>query len=304
MKETMLITGCAGFIGNAACDHYRQRFRVIGIDDLSRPTARKPLGIEFHQANAATIDHLDIPFTDIIIHLAAQVSVVSSVRDPVGDFFNNARTGLVMALWAKRRNAERFIYSSTNKVYGELNGAYAPIKDNQPLDPCTPYGISKATAGMYIRDFLPEVSYDFRQSCIYSENQIGTLDQGWVGFVKTSIAKGQPIVCYGNGQQTRDLLHVEDLLRVYDLAINGKLKPGSYTVGGGIENAFTFEEVVDLLGGEIDHHEEPRIHDQQYFVSANSGLKYQCGFRPQINAGEWMKKFRVPSRNSHAVGVE
>lgn len=290
--EIMLITGAAGFIGNAACERYRDKFEIYGIDNCTRPTSIPPKGINFLRTDARDIDRIRLPHPNVILHLAGQASVVKSIEWPYDDFLNNAGLGLTMARWASSSRPRCFIYSSTNKVYGELPGVSSPILDSQPLNPQTPYGISKATAGLYIRDMLPGCSYDFRQSCIYSENQVGTEDQGWIGWIRNSIRKGRAITCYGDGEQVRDLLHIKDLLDAYDLAIQGVLDPGSYTVGGGPCNAVTFDQAVNILGGNITFHEPPRLHDQKYFVAASNGLR-KVGWLPGVSAKEWLVKHHV-----------
>ena len=94
---------------------------------------------------------------EIIIHLAAQVSVVESVVDPIADIRINAEGTLRMCMLAKKHNC-KLIYSSTNKVYGGLDGIKEPIKDTQPINPETPYGISKAAGAHYVLDMLPNAA--------------------------------------------------------------------------------------------------------------------------------------------------
>jgi CDP-paratose 2-epimerase len=283
----MVITGCAGFVGNAACARYRDKYHVIGVDDMSRPTAKVPEGVVFFGIGCHGMPLPTNGSIDIVLHLVAQVSVVESIKDPGNDFERNAQLTSALGLWASKCGVKKFIYSSTNKVYGDLTGVTSPILDSQPIAPTTPYGISKACGGLYVREFLPDVGYDFRQSCIVGEGQTGTFDQGWVGFLIRQVRDSWDITCYGDGTQTRDLLHVEDLLDAYDLAIEGKLQPGSYCIGGGPTNVFQFEQVVNLLGGRVHFYKDWRPHDQRYFVSANEGLR-AVGWKPKISAQEWL----------------
>lgn len=286
----MLITGAAGFVGRAACTYYAERFLIIGIDDFSRATARQPPRCnEFYCGDAGELVFRSKGY-DVILHLAAQVSVVQSYADPLDDFRRNAEVTLWLARQAAHAGVKTFIYASTNKVYGA--NPSLPVRMGEPINPQTPYGISKAAGGLYVREFLPRTGYDFRQSCIYSEDQQGSVDQGWIGFLRRQIAAGEPITCFGDGTQIRDLLHVVDLLRAYDLAIAGIIEPGSYTVGGGEDNAVSFQEAVTLLGGSIHAYADWRPHDQRAFVSANDGL-WQTAWAPRINARQWLKQNRV-----------
>lgn len=290
----MLITGAAGFIGNAACQRYRDEFDIVAIDDLSRGKA-VPEGVHFIHGDAYVAASQFQRF-DVVVHLAAQVSVVRSLDDPRSDFRHNAEVTMKLAHWAsKMPKPPIFIYASTNKVYGPLPGVLSPITDEQPLAPSTPYGISKATGGLYVRDFLPETGFDFRQSCIYGEAQIGSEDQGWIGWLRKCIREGISITCYGDGSQVRDLLHVSDLLHAYDKAIKGTLPAGSYTVGGGMENSLSFAGAVSLLGDRIANWAPWRKDDQRYFVAASDGLRAH-GWWPFLDAREMLRAYQYTSK--------
>jgi CDP-paratose 2-epimerase len=89
-------------------------------------------------------------------------------------------------------------------------------------------------------------------------------------------------VCFGDGSQVRDLLHVDDLIKLYEMIIQGKVTAGSYVVGGSATNAYSFSEVVNLFGGTISRYSEWRDNDQRYFVSLNEGLALQ-GWEPKVN---------------------
>lgn len=289
-RMNILMTGCAGFIGNALWKRWQSKYRLIGIDDMSRETSISPIidSLQhhlFYLNDINEIDSLSLPKFDLIVHLAAQVSVVQSLIDPIGDLRTNAEGTLRMCMLAKK-NKCKLIYSSTNKVYGELQNVTHPISDTQELKPETPYGISKCSGAQYVLDMLPDTGYVFHQSCIYGETQQGTLDQGWVGWLRNSIKTKKPITCFGDGTQMRDLLHVEDLMDAYDMVVDGSLPAGSYVTGGGKDNAHSFKDVVGILGGNIENYDLWRDHDQRYFVSSNEKLKSH-GWSPKIKFSEW-----------------
>lgn len=283
----ILITGNAGFIGNALWNRWKNKYILFGIDNLSRETSKPPIidSLQPHLFFLEDINNVEklplpLPKLDAIVHLAAQVTVTQSLLDPFSDFKTNAEGTLRMCLLAKEHGC-KLIYSSTNKVYGELLGEKEPIKDSRPFAPQTPYGVSKCCGAHYVLDLLPNSGYVFNQSCIYGETQIGTVDQGWVGWVKKCISNDFPITCYGDGTQIRDLLHVDDLIDLYEMVLDEKIAPGSYVVGGGEENAHSFSEVVSFLGGKINKYESWRSHDQKYFVSSNEKLS-SFGWKPKI----------------------
>ena len=213
---------------------------------------------------------------DVIVHLAGQVAVTTSVTNPRKDFEANA-LGTFNALEAARASEREpvFVYASTNKVYGEMDDValaeeatwyrYADLEfgcpETQPLDFHSPYGCSKGTGDQYVRDYARIYglrSVVMRQSCIYGPRQFGIEDQGWVAWFVIAAVMGQPITIYGDGKQVRDVLFVDDLLDAYDAAIeNIDVAAGSvYNIGGGAENVMSvwveFEPMLEkLLGKQI-----------------------------------------------------
>lgn len=280
----ILITGHCGFIGTASWNYFvKNNYNVYGIDNLCRKTSVKIEDKQSFILDINDIDKLNVPKIDWIIHLAAQVSVVDSNTDPLTDFLYNAFGTFKVVQFAKKHNAS-IIYSSTNKVFGDLEGVITPIKDSQPLLPKTNYGVSKCTGANYVLDYHVgnnKKGWVLHQSCIYGESQLGDANQGWVGWIRQCIKNNKDITCFGTGKQVRDLLHVDDLVRLYHMIIQGSIKPGAYVTGGGVDNQVTFEEAVNILGGKIKSYENWRESDQLYFVSDNNGLRQQ-GWKPEI----------------------
>jgi len=277
----ILITGHCGFIGQQAWTFFSGLgYEVFGIDDLSRSTSIRNLSPNSYVADVKDISSLEALDVDIdwVIHLAAQVSVVESITDPRRDFMTNALGTFEVVQYAKARNAG-VIYASTNKVFGELDSVFEPINDTQPILPETNYGVSKCVGAQYVHDY-PK-GWVLHQSCIYGEAQIGDVNQGWIGWLRQQVKNNDDIVCFGDGSQVRDLLHVNDLIQLYHLIVTNRVARGSYVTGGGPQNAYSFSQVVDLLGGRIARFEDWRLHDQRYFVSANSGLLAQ-GWNPKV----------------------
>ena len=230
-----LVTGGAGFIGcNAARRWLERGHDVVVLDDLSRRGADSNLDWLREQGrfvfervdirddaalDAALARHRD---TQVILHLAAQVAVTTSVTEPRHDFEVNA-LGTFNLLESTRRHAPSaaFLYASTNKVYGGLehvrveqrNGRYAfrdsprGISEAEPLDFHSPYGCSKGAADQYVRDYARIYGMRtvvFRQSCIYGWRQFGVEDQGWVAWFTIAAVTGKPVTIYGDGRQVRD----------------------------------------------------------------------------------------------------
>ena len=125
------------------------------------------------------------------------------------------------------------LYSSTNKVYGNLehvrvverDGRYAyedlpdGVDESEPLDFHSPYGCSKGAGDQYVRDYARIYGLKtvvFRQSCIYGTRQFGIEDQGWVAWFCVAVTTGQPFTIFGDGKQIRDTLWVGDLVDAYE----------------------------------------------------------------------------------------
>jgi len=228
---------------------------------------------------------------DVVFHLAAQVAVTNSVKDPREDFEINAG-GTLNVIEASRLQKKMpvVVYSSTNKVYGELKAVKIGngIKETQPLDFHSPYGCSKGTADQYVRDYariygLPTVV--FRQSCVYGERQMGMEDQGWIAHFAIRALKNEPITIFGDGKQVRDLLYVDDLIDAYLLAVKniGKCKGEVFNIGGGIKNAVSLMKAISLVEDKTKRKiklkfGKVRPGDQKIFISDNSKLKKVLGF--------------------------
>lgn len=319
-----IITGGAGFIGsNAASRYLRRGHHVVVIDSLAREGARKNLewlrpqgSLEFFALDIRKGDELAMVFrehrdADQVLHLAAQVAVTTSVSSPREDFEINAY-GTFNVLEAMRlagMNAP-ILYSSTNKVYGEMtdiaavekNGRYTyqslplGVPEQRNLDFHSPYGCSKGGADQYVRDFariykLPAVV--FRMSCIAGPRQFGTEDQGWVAHFIYSALQRQPIVVFGDGRQVRDVLCIHDLIRAFEsVRRNISVTAGQiYNVGGGMANTVSLLELIDRIEALTGHRleymlDECRPGDQPIYVTNYAKLHAHTGWQPEIDVSQ------------------
>src|SRR5512141_2569554 len=269
MALNYLVTGGAGFIGSNYVHRLVERGEKVTVyDNLSRAGA--PRNLEWlkkdfgeNSFNVIVGDTRDESLmaeaarnADVIVHLAGQVAVTTSVTDPRDDFESNA-LGTFNALEAARLSGRNpiFLYASTNKVYGGMEDVkliedatrwrYAELEygcaETQPLDFHSPYGCSKGTGDQYVRDYARIYSLRsvvFRQSCIYGPRQFGVEDQGWLAWMTIAAVTNRKITIYGDGKQVRDVLNVSDLLNGYDAAIEKiDVAQGQvYNMGGGTRN--------------------------------------------------------------------
>jgi CDP-paratose 2-epimerase len=253
---------------------------------------------------------------DVIVHLAGQVAVTTSVVNPRDDFESNA-IGTFNTLEAARLSGRDpiFIYASTNKVYGGMEDVelteeatrwlYKDLAhgcpESQPLDFHSPYGCSKGTGDQYVRDYSRIYglrSVVFRQSCIYGPRQFGIEDQGWLAWMMIAAVTGRKITIYGDGKQVRDVLHVEDLLNAYDAAVENidRATGQVYNVGGGTRNVLAiwteFGPILErLLGREIEvAREDWRPGDQRVFYADSRKAKRDLQWEPRIDLEEGIER--------------
>jgi CDP-paratose 2-epimerase len=243
-----------------------------------------------------------------VLHLAAQVAVTTSVTDPREDFEVNA-LGTFNVLEAMRLAGMTapILYSSTNKVYGEMtevgvvqkDGRYAyqslpgGVPEKQILDFHSPYGCSKGAADQYVIDYHRIYglrSIVFRQSCIYGYRQFGAEDQGWVAWFMIAAQLGRPITVYGDGRQVRDILFIDDLLNAYDAAFAaGDAACGkAYNIGGGPENVLSLLELVSYIEKRQNRKlpfkfDAWRPGDQKVFVSDIRRAHHELGWSPKTS---------------------
>jgi len=325
MPRNYFITGGAGFIGSNYVHRLLQRGEKVTVyDNLSRTGAPKNLAWleETHGKSAFHLVEGDVrdmqlladscAEADVIVHLAAQVTVTQSVVNPREDFEINA-LGTFNVMEAARlcERKPMVVYASTNKVYGGMEDIslveeptrwrYAELphgcSESQPLDLHSPYGVSKGCGDQYVRDYARIYGLKtvvFRQSCIYGPRQFGVEDQGWVAWFVIAAVTGRPITIYGDGKQVRDLLYVDDLLNAYDAAIDGQeVSAGKiYNLGGGVQNVISiwaeFGKLLErLLGHPIPTaHGDWRPGDQKVFYAdirkADAGL----GWKPSVGIEE------------------
>ena len=325
----ILITGGAGFIG-VNCSQYfakKRENRVIVLDDLSREGSEKNLEwlnerceIQFIQTDIRNFNELSEvikkkgPF-DLILHLAAQVAVTTSVINPREDFEINA-LGTFNLLEAVRKYSPNaaFIYSSTNKVYGEMEGINiiekygrytyedlpGGVDEKQNLDFHSPYGCSKGTADQYCIDFARIYGLKtvvMRQSCIYGYRQFGVEDQGWIAWFCIAAATKKSITVYGDGKQVRDVLFIDDLIQAYELAFNNtdRIAGKAFNIGGGPSRILSIHDLIQhlekLSGKKIQFmYEGWRPGDQYVFFSDISSAEKAFGWQPQVDPIEGVEK--------------
>ena len=312
--KKIIITGACGFIGTClSLRLLKHGIQVIGIDNLSRPGAslnakELAVGSKLFTLHQVDLSHTlkvyelfsSIGSVDGVFHLAGQVAVTTSYQHRQKDFLNNVVASFNVIEAVKRYTPEAYcLYASTNKVYGNIT-VNKPIGNNYPLNPYTPYGVSKAAAELYFTEYGSKevglVTCSLRQSCIYGHHQYGIEDQGWVAWFSIANILELPITIYGDGQQIRDLLFIEDLIDLYILCLEKRVT-GVYTVGGGITNIVNIKKALILINkitkksfNSIEN-SNVRPGDQTFFVADTSWTnRLGLNWSPKVNNEQGIRK--------------
>lgn len=329
----LLITGGCGFLGSNLATHALDRGdELVIFDNLYRQGSvgnlhwLEPKGafrfVHGDIRNRNDITRVVEEFVpDAVFHLAGQVAMTTSIANPRMDFEVNV-VGTHNLLEAVRLFAPHaaVVYSSTNKVYGDLEQygyretetRYVCVErpngfdETTSLDFHSPYGCSKGAADQYMLDYARIFGLKttvLRHSSMYGGRQFATFDQGWIGWFCQKGAEArrglqrEPFTISGNGKQVRDVLHAEDMVSLYfSILTRGDAVAGeAFNIGGGIDNSLSLLELFALLEeltGATLHYSRlaPRESDQRVFVADIGKAKRLIGWEPRVSAREGVAK--------------
>ena len=324
----ILINGGCGFLGSNIA-HYgiSNGYDVTVLDNLSRTGAYLNLkwleGVgKFKFIHGDIRCKSDIEEIikngqfDAVFQFAGQVTMTKSLENPYRDFEINAM-GTLNTLEAIRKYSPHtaVFFSSTNKVYGDLEQYHYEENDKRyscveypngfdesiQLSFESPYGCSKGAADQYMLDYHRMFGLKtvvFRHSSMYGSRQFATYDQGWIGwFVRKAIEQSrgetEPFTMSGNGKQVRDVLYVDDMVRLYFGSLE-KIETvcgEAYNIGGTIDQSLSLIELFDILEERLKiklnyKKIEPRESDQRFFVADISKINKKIGWEPKVSAME------------------
>lgn len=322
----LLITGGCGFVGsNLAAHSLSRNVDVTVFDNLSRVGAydnliwlkSKGLNQFIHGdiRNKNDVETLIKTGFDAVFHLSGQVAMTTSLENPYHDFEINA-LGSMNLLDSIRKFCPDccVLYSSTNKVYGDLeqftysetatryvcNEKPNGFDEKVPLDFHSPYGCSKGSADQIMLDFHRVFGLKtvvFRHSSMYGGRQYATYDQGWVGwFCQQALAQknnpnADPFTISGTGKQVRDILHSSDIISLYFTVLDqiNALQGHAFNIGGSMEQSLSLLELFalleDMLEMKLNFIKLPaRISDQRVFVADIGKINEYAGWKPQMTS--------------------
>lgn len=330
----ILINGGCGFLGtNLAKEAISKGNEVVVFDNLYRDGSSenleylKSLG-KFKYINGDIRNQNDVETVfkeegefDAIFHLAGQVAMTTSIKNPRLDFEINTLGTFNLLESARKYSAKSAIlYSSTNKVYGDLeqytytetNTRYVckefpnGFNEEVPLDFHSPYGTSKGAADQYMLDYSRIYGLNtavFRHSSMFGARQFATKNQGWIGWfvqkaldIQSNSNTNKFTIC-GNGKQVRDILYADDMVSLYFLAAQNieKIRGKAFNIGGGIENSLSLLELFEMLEKKLNIKMQytqlpPRQSDQKVFVADTKKIEDALNWKAKINKDEGIER--------------
>ncbi|MDL2271335.1 GDP-mannose 4,6-dehydratase [Methanobrevibacter sp. OttesenSCG-928-I08] len=251
-NKNIVITGGLGFIGSHIVDELIDNNNITIIDDESTgklENLKNPnhanLTLEKGNLNNLDLDKI-LKDTDYVFHLAAMASVPLSIDKPLESTKNNLNATIKLAIASKNQNIEKIIFSSSSAVYGEnLN---MPLKETEPLMPSSPYAASKASSELYLQTFTK--SYGLNSTSLRYFNVFGPkqdINSQYAAvipnFIFTLLNNKQPII-YGDGEQTRDFIFVEDIVKANIAAAKSNYN-GVLNIASG--KKITINQLLDII---------------------------------------------------------
>lgn len=285
----VMVTGGAGFIGSQLVKSLlSQKHKVSVLDSIVTGLRENiPQGIPFYQGDitdrAFVMKSVAEDSPEVIYHLAAQASVEESVRHPLSDANTNIIGTINILDAALEHKATKIIFSSTAAVYG--SPSYLPIDEEHPLNALSPYGVSKIAGEFYIKLYKRLYGLDYtilRYSNVYGPGQFWKSEGGVITVLLRSIMLDRPFTVFGDGEQTRDFVFVQDVVKANLLALN---RGTGLTINIGTKSSTTvnrlLEITAEILGERIVPRYAPhRQQDIRHSLIDNTLAKRELGWEP------------------------
>jgi UDP-glucose 4-epimerase len=295
----ILVTGGAGFIASHIVDRLiDEGHQVVVVDDMStgrdenlNPEA-KFYKMDICSPDLASVFEAEKP--DYVNHHAAQISVVRALREPVLDAQLNIMASINLLQLSLEHGVKKVVYASTGgAIYGEPE--YLPADESHPVNPLTPYGVTKHTVEHYLYLHGVNDGLDYtvlRYANVYGPRQDPHGEAGVVAIFTQKMLKGEQPTIFGDGTATRDYVYVGDIAEANILALN-KGSRQIYNVASGKETSVN--EIFSYLKAESDfpldaiHGAERKGEVYRIFLT-NDKIKAELGWTPKVEMKEGMRR--------------
>ena len=299
-----LVTGAAGFIGSHLCEYLIEKgFQVVGIDNFmdyyprsikeaNIADLRRDQNFKFVEANLLEVDLVKLlDGIDVVFHQSAQAGVRASWGKTFKIYCDNNVLATQMLLEACRETTvKKFVYASSSSVYGDTKDL--PMRESSLPCPVSPYGVSKLAAEhlcfLYYKNFgIPTIS--LRYFTVYGARQ--RPDMAFHRFFRWAL-ENQTLKVYGDGEQSRDFTHVDDIVEANWLAF-GKGLPGEvFNIGGGSRITLNgvIEIIMEITGRELEvDYEAKQKGDVRHTMADMAKAKEKLGYKPQVLIQDGLK---------------
>jgi len=261
--KNVLITGGAGFIGSHVGDLLVEKgYNVIVADNLSsgfEHNLNKKIKFYNLDINSLALEKVFIENKpDYVFHFAAQPCVSFSTLNPKEDAIENILGSINVLNFSKKYGVKKFITASTAAVYGIPK--HLPVDENHDTTCLSFYGISKLTMEKYIELFGIDYII-FRFANVYGSRQSAHGEAGVVAIFADKMKNNQDIVIHGDGEQTRDFVHVSDIARVCLGAIEKDVK--NETINVSTNTAISINKLFEIMGSKYNYKKHPMYDEER-----------------------------------------
>jgi UDP-glucose 4-epimerase len=299
--SNMMVTGGAGFIGsNLAHLLLEEGHKVVIYDNLSsgyRQNVEALPQASFVEADVRNSDVLveAMRGVDTVFHLAASVGNLRSIEHPIDDSEINVIGTLQVLEAARAVGARKVVFSSSAGIFGELK--HLPIREDHPVEPDSPYGASKLAAEKHCLAYAK--LYELEAIClryfnVYGVNQRYDAYGNVIPIFAHKMIHGQPLTVFGDGEQTRDFVNVQDVARANLLASQARGLSGAFNVASATSITInrlieTMSEVSNILP-KVEHG-PPRKGDVRHSRADIAAASEAFGFKPSVMLTEGLREY-------------
>ena len=300
-KRRTTVTGGAGFIGSNLARLLLDRgYRVTVIDDLSsgfRENLDALDGVELIEASILDPEAVRqaVEGAAAVFHLAASVGNRRSIEHPIRDSRINAIGTLTVLEAARAAGGPKLVYSSSASIFGELR--QVPVGEDHPVEPESPYGASKlageklalAYGSLYDLDVVA-----LRYFNVYGPNQRFDEYGNVIPIFVFQMLRGEPITIFGDGEQTRDFIHVADVARANLQAAEARGVSGAFNLGSG--ERITINRLIELLQDRVPQaggvrYGPPRPADVRHSLADTRKAAAAFGFEPRMGIDRGLSEY-------------
>jgi UDP-glucose 4-epimerase len=319
-KRTILVTGGAGFIGSHIADELlKQGLNVVVFDNLSTGISENiPKQAHFIKGDTSSRQDVSSLFRefsfDAVFQIAGNASIIQSFSNPLIDFKKNFVGTVNIVRGCLEYNVPRLLYASSMTVYGHPRKKL--ITENTSPVPVSYYGISKYSAERFVhataeRNDLSHPFHvtSFRMFNVYGPRQSLTNQyQGVMGIFIGNLLRREPITIFGDGDQSRDLIYIDDIVRAWTNSLDAKATFGRvFNLGYGVN--ISVNQMIEVLLRKFKYtndypifHKPPRPGEQRHTRSDISAIKEAINWQPKVRLEDGIAKTILWAKREYEKG--